>query len=80
MIGKLNLDRTREALAEYDQAKPQRDKAWENVECDQDVYLLMSAEEFALKQVREAFALDTTDRNSRDNAMIATLDFIRSLL
>ena len=75
----LNLDRTRAALAEYDQAKPHRDKAWDNVETSADVNACVAAEEAALTKVREAFALDTADRNSRDNAMIATLDFIRSL-
>jgi hypothetical protein len=80
MIGKLNLDRTREALAEYDQAKPHRDKAWDKAETSADVNACVAADAAALTKVREAFALDTADRNSHDNVMITTLDFIRSLL
>ena len=63
-----------------DQAKLHRDKAFEDANTDAEFKVLFRSEEFSLKQVREAFALDTADRNSRDNAMIATLDFIRSLL
>jgi hypothetical protein len=77
---KLKLDRTREALAEYDHTKPDRDQKWDKIETSADVNACVAADDAALTKVREAFALDTADRNSRDNAMIATLDFIRSLL
>lgn len=63
----LNLLRTRDALAAYDAGWEQR--------ASRDTY--KAEEAAALLAVREAFAADTADRNTREQAMQAQLEWIR---
>ena len=64
--------RTRIALAHYD-------NTWEAraVEHNADMAAWTAADRAALNLVREAFFLDTADRNNRDQAMAAQLDWLR---
>lgn len=70
--------RTREALVKYDGGEEAREACWSAIETDADLLACDRMDKAALDEVREAFALDTADCNSRDQAMIAGLRFMRS--
>lgn len=60
------MKRTREAIAAWDTLQEELEHATTQERLD--VYLKL--EEAQLAKVREAFALDTADINSRENAML----------
>ncbi len=58
---------TRIALAVYDAGEAEREKMWQSVESDRDVFAAEKADADALALVQEAFWEDTKAYNSRDN-------------
>lgn len=64
--------RTRVALAHYDATSEAR-----CFEFNASLDIFLAADKAALDIVREAFFLDTADRNRRDQAMGAQLDWLR---
>ena len=77
MTGPLNLDRTRTALAEYDVGTPMRLEAWGEALTIAQMEACQTADHNALVAVREAFALDSADRNSRERAMLIDVATLR---
>lgn len=76
---KLDLTRTRAALAKYDAEEPGREAMADSAQTDQDVSAWQKAEHDAEREVREAFFQDSKDRNSHSNCMVAGLDWLRRL-
>lgn len=66
----LNLDRTRAALSVYDGGQHTRNEQWNRCRTNADVGRAQAADREAADLVREAFALDTADRNARENAYL----------
>ena len=76
---KLDLTRTRAALAQFDAGKPARDKMLDDAQTDAEVVAWDDAEQSALRVVRLAFYDDSKDRNRRDNCMLAGLRWLCQL-
>jgi hypothetical protein len=62
--------RTREALEAYDADTARRDALWDAAETNEDVYAAEAEDKKAADLVREAFAEDTKNVNSRDRAFL----------
>ncbi len=58
---------TRKALAVYDASQADRDKLWNDVQSDRDVFAAEETDADALALVQEAFWQDTKAYNSREN-------------
>lgn len=72
------LPNTRRALAVYD--KVQADvvgPAFASAQTDVDVRRAVALDEQSVAAVREAFVIDTADRNSPDNARLADIAWLR---
>lgn len=67
----------RAALLEYDITEPARQKAWDEVDCGEDVDTAKAAELEALNKVRAAFYKDTKAYNKVEDCMLLKLDFMR---
>lgn len=78
----LDLTRTKAAVAVYDADKPRRDALWEAAETAEAVFAAQAEEKVAENRVREAFALDTADRNTKSQAYLVHPDdpWLRRLL
>lgn len=74
---KLDMRHTRRALAEYDRTGPERDARWANAMTNEDVFAAERADLVAINAVREAFYLDTTDRNNFDTCMCIAVSHAR---
>lgn len=75
------FSRTRNALAEYD--KTQADvvlPAFAAAKTDADVRQAALLDSQSVDAVRDAFALDTADRNSPENARLAGIKWLRQLV
>jgi len=79
MLKPLNLTRTRAALAAYEVSQSRRADNWARAATRRAVARCGAADAAALAFVREAFYLDTSDRNTREQAFTADLWFIREL-
>lgn len=62
--------KTRAALAAYDADTPRRDALWTHEMSASDVHAAQAAELAAVNKVREAFAEDTAEINSRERAFL----------
>lgn len=60
---KLDMRHTRRAIAEYDRTRPERNARWADAMTNADVFAAERADAVAVNAVREAFYLDTADRN-----------------
>jgi len=67
-----SFHRTREALVAYDADTPRRDALWDAVQTNEDVYAAEAEDKAAADKVREAFAEDTKNVNSRDRAFLVS--------
>lgn len=72
-----HLARSRKVLAWYDRQAKRREQLRETVEDDADLAAWLALEEKQLQDVREAFALDTKEINSRDNALLIDISTLR---
>jgi len=70
----LDFARTRAALAVYDADKPRVQASWAAAQSDEDVAACQAADKEAADKVREAFALDTAEVNSREHAFLINPD------
>lgn len=66
-----------EAVKEFDRTKPERDKRWDSVESNEDVFAAEKADMEALERVQEAFWQVTQDRNSRESCKRINIDDAR---
>ena len=62
-----DFSNTRKALAVYDAGEDEREKAWQNVKTNDDVFAAEKADADAMALVQEAFWQDTKAYNSREN-------------
>lgn len=69
----------RNALAEFDTGEPACAAAWLVVQTNEDCIACEAADCAALAKAREAFFDITHDRNSKHNAMMADLFFMRRI-
>lgn len=67
---KLRFPKLAAAMAEYDRTAPARRGLWDTAVTDADVSRAAGAESDACLKVREAFAADDANPNSRENAML----------
>lgn len=58
----------------YDSTKPQRDAAWLDALTNAAVWACVRRDKTAEDRVRQAFAKDTSDVNSRDRAFLVHPD------
>lgn len=72
-----NMVHTKAALDEYDRTEPKRQRMLDRARTNADVYAWQDAENEAVRKVKEAFAKDTADRNSRDRAMLVSISYLR---
>ncbi len=68
---------TREALLAFDVGAPEREKAWNDVDCGEDVEAATAVDLAALNKVREAFYLDTQKYNDHASCMRIDIAFLR---
>ncbi len=68
-----------EAIVEFDAGEPARREALRHCETIEQVDACVAQDEAALNKVREAFFVVTQDRNSRVNAMMAEIHFMRRI-
>jgi len=61
---------TRAAVIAFDADRPRRDALWDAVETEADFILAVATDREAADKVREAFAEDTKDYNSRARAFL----------
>ena len=76
----LTMDHCRAALVEYDSSQAKRDAMLNSARTNRDVKKWESAEEAALRKVREAFFQDTKDRNNHSTCMLVGIKFVRQLV
>jgi hypothetical protein len=77
---KLDMRYSRRALAEFDRTAAERDQAWKAATTEELVRRAKRNEEIARNAVREAFYLDTKDRNSREACMLMPITLIRDMV
>jgi len=68
------FDRTKEALQVFDATRPARDAKWDAALTNEDVYAAQAEDKQAADVVREAFAEDTREVNSRAQAFLVSPD------
>lgn len=71
---------TAEALKQYDATQEERDALWETAQSDADVLAAEAADTAAQEAVGEAFYLDTSDINTRENCLRVPLSFARRMV
>lgn len=77
----LNLSKTKLAIEAYDKLCEANQKRWDNVNTDAEVHKLVAEEEAARVVIAEAFASETSDRNSRNSALVVRPDrWLRELV
>lgn len=78
----MGFDRTREAVRVYDADKPRRNALWEAATTNEGVLAAQAEDRAAEDKVRESFALDTADVNTRSQAFLVHPDdpWLRKLL
>lgn len=74
MKGLANFSRTQEALKTYDTDKSRRDAVWGATDTNEAVYAAQAEDKKAADKVREAFAEDTKNINSREQAFLVNPD------
>jgi len=79
-IKKRDFTRTKQALAEFDAGRGERDHLWNTAECNADVEKADQRDRADADKVREAFHLDTLDINSRENCMRIHVGDIRRVV
>jgi uncharacterized protein YegJ (DUF2314 family) len=77
---KLDLTRTKAALAIYDAKLPKLDAMLEAAQTDTEVNTYQLAVSSAEELVRIAFFLDTKDRNRISHCLVADLSWLRELV
>lgn len=68
-----------EAINEYDRTAPDREKLWDNVDSNEDVFAAEKADQEALVKVQKAFWEVTQDRNSLESCGRISIDFARKI-
>ena len=77
---KADMRHSRRALAEFDRTAAERDQAWKAATTEELVRCAERDEETARNAVREAFYLDTADRNNREACMLMPITLIRDIV
>lgn len=69
----------RDAVAEFDRTQPERERAWNQVACSNDIHFALRADDKALSAVQDAFYNLTRHINSRSNCELVGIDFMRRI-
>lgn len=71
------FDRTAAAIVEFDAGRAMRELNWQRAETNEDVESAQTIDDLALREVQNAFHLDTQDINSVSHCRQVDIAFMR---
>jgi hypothetical protein len=76
----LSVENTKAALLELEKAEKAFSKGVDTLETNLDILSLLHTVEEAEKDVRRSFYEDSKDRNTLDNCMLVSIDWLREMV
>lgn len=79
MNNKRSTQTLSDALIAYDAGDAERQQRWEAARTNADALAAQAEDAAALRKVQEVFADLTSDRNSRESALLVDIGFMRRI-
>ena len=76
----MKFPKTKEALVEYEAGLPKREKMFADAGSDEEIAVWQAAEAEAHRKVGLAFFEDTQEYNSKENCLLASIEYLRKLV